>query len=307
MGSPRHIPSIEDVLKLWFHENSRVFRDRLVDDIDRAWFDRLIDRHLQESFSTSLSSLLPSEEAGGRLVFGDFLVPGADDRVYEVVPSMEQLKVVMDEYMDTYNGFHPTKQLHLVLFSDAMEHVSRICRVLRQPGGNALLLGVGGSGRQSLTKLATFMMEYDLFEIEITKNYGISDWRDNLRDLLRWTGVDGKNYVFLFSDTSIVHDSFLEDINNILNTGEVPNLFDSADVDVINAEMRKILAEEGMQNVTKIALMDCFTRRVRSHLHLVLAFSPIGEAFRNRLRMFPSLVNCCTIDWYVFPLIVLRF
>jgi dynein heavy chain len=37
---------------------------------------------------------------------------------------------------------------------------------------------------------------------------------------------------------------------------------------------------------------------VRSCLHLVLCFSPVGEAFRQRLRMFPSLVNCTTIDWF---------
>ncbi len=41
-----------------------------------------------------------------------------------------------------------------------------------------------------------------------------------------------------------------------------------------------------------------FTERVKDQLHVVLAMSPIGDAFRTRLRMFPSLVNCCTIDWF---------
>ena len=41
-----------------------------------------------------------------------------------------------------------------------------------------------------------------------------------------------------------------------------------------------------------------FVGRVRTNLHLVICLSPIGEAFRTRLRMFPSLVNCCTIDWF---------
>ena len=41
-----------------------------------------------------------------------------------------------------------------------------------------------------------------------------------------------------------------------------------------------------------------FIRRVRTHLHIVLAFSPIGDAFRERLRLFPSLINCCAIDWF---------
>jgi dynein heavy chain len=64
----------------------------------------------------------------------------------------------------------------LVMFMDAISHVARITRVLRQPKGNMLLLGVGGSGRQSLSRLSTFMAECKIFSIEITKGYGLSEW-----------------------------------------------------------------------------------------------------------------------------------
>lgn len=102
--------------------------------------------------------------------------------------------------------------------------------------------------------------------------------------------------MFLFSDTQIVLESFLEDINNVLNSGEVPTLFDQADLEIIFEAMDRLLRAEG-KPVSKITLMNRFARRVRQNLHVVLAFSPVGSAFRNRLRMFPSLVNCCTIDW----------
>ena len=49
---------------------------------------------------------------------------------------------------------------------------------------------------------------------------------------------------------------------------------------------------------TTMAMYNFFIERVKSHLHVVLAMSPIGDSFRNRLRMFPSLINCCTIDWF---------
>ena len=81
--------------------------------------------------------------------------------------------------------------------------------------------GVGGSGRQSASKLATFMADYDLFQIEISKNYTTVEWRDDLKRLLLKAGSEGKQTVFLFSDNQIKDESFVEDINMILNTGGV--------------------------------------------------------------------------------------
>ena len=66
------------------------------------------------------------------------------------------MKTVLEEYLEDYNQVN-TSQMRLVLFTDAIQHISRISRIIRQPLGNALLLGVGGSGRQSLTRLATHM------------------------------------------------------------------------------------------------------------------------------------------------------
>lgn len=60
-------------------------------------------------------------------------------------------------------------------------------------------------------------------------------------------------------------------------------------------------------DATPLAMYNYFIDRVKQNLHIVLAMSPIGDAFRNRLRMFPSLINCCTIDWFqVSPPVVLH-
>lgn len=70
------------------------------------------------------------------------------------------------EYLEEYNGEMGSKKtMKLVMFLDACEHVARISRIIKQPQGNSLLLGVGGSGRQSLAKLSTFIMGYSLRQI----------------------------------------------------------------------------------------------------------------------------------------------
>eukprot|EP01028_Stygiella_incarcerata_P009150 TRINITY_DN426_c0_g1_i1.p1 TRINITY_DN426_c0_g1~~TRINITY_DN426_c0_g1_i1.p1 ORF type:complete len:4140 (-),score=1088.60 TRINITY_DN426_c0_g1_i1:191-12610(-) len=289
----RKVPGVSDAILLWIHECSRVFRDRLVDDNDRDWFDTLMKKESKSLFKTELSSILKTE----RILFCDFVHP--DQRLYEQVLDTEKLKEVVDDFLDDYNNSSQgmNKPMKLVMFLDAMEHVCRISRVIRQPGGNALLLGVGGSGRQSLARLAAFIQEYELIQVEISKGYGVVEWHEDLKRLLLKAGLEDKNIVFLFCDTQLVKESFLEDINNILNSGEVPNIMDPPDVDDILMKMKPVCMAEGIP-VTKVSMMARFVKRCQDNLHIVLAFSPVGNAFRNRLRKFPSLVNCCTIDWF---------
>ena len=92
--------------------------------------------------------------------------------------------------------------MNLVLFDAAVEHVVKVHRIVTTEFGHALLIGVGGSGRKSLTELAVFLASYDLLQIEISKAYDFSAWRDDMRKkLFMQCGVDSKETVFLLNDT----------------------------------------------------------------------------------------------------------
>ncbi|XP_073998137.1 dynein axonemal heavy chain 3-like isoform X3 [Rhodnius prolixus] len=301
------IQAPEKMFRLWVHESIRVFGDRLIEDSDRSTLFEIMKEacyfHIRAKMSQFLSDLVPEKEELNtehvrNLFFGNYFEPDADPKVYDEILDLDKLEDVMNYYLQEYNLLSKVP-MSLVMFKFAIEHVSRISRVLQQDNGHVMLVGIGGSGRQSCTRLATHMSEYVLFQIEIGRNYDFNEWRDDIRKLLKQTGIDAKPHVFLFADSQIKDEAFVEDINMLLNTGDVPNLYQTEEKAEILEKMTNAARESGKKiESTPLALYNYFIERVKACLHVALAMSPIGDSFRNRIRMFPSLVNCCTIDWF---------
>lgn len=143
-------------------------------------------------------------------IFCSFMVEGDEDSPYQEVPKMDRLKVRLEDALEMYNMEPKFLNMNLVLFDDAIRHICRIHRVIKQPRGNLMLVGIGGSGRQSLSRLATFIADYKLFMIAVTKNYRKVEFHDDLKILYTETGADNKKVTFLFNETQLKDESFLE-------------------------------------------------------------------------------------------------
>lgn len=300
----------DQCLRLWAHETVRIFGDRLINNDDRMWMLQAVKECTRAPFGSSFDTVFShlDNDKNGKvetldefrgLAFGDIFAKfGLPDRPYEEVIDKAKLRVMADDHLNEYN-MQSDKPMPLVLFNFAIEHLMRISRVLKQPGGHCLTVGVGGSGRQSLTRLASKMADFDVFQVEIKKIYRTQEWREDIKELMRLVGAKGNPTTFLFTDTQIKQESFLEDVNNILNTGEVPNIFPAEEkADVCELVRGPAKDEERCPNGSPQELFSFFLERCKKYLHIVLAFSPIGDALRNRIRDFPSIVNCTTIDWF---------
>ncbi|GAX74205.1 hypothetical protein CEUSTIGMA_g1654.t1 [Chlamydomonas eustigma] len=302
----------EKYVRLWVHEIFRVFYDRLVDRKDRTWFLDFMKQTVQSRFEMDFDKIfkhLLADSSDGPEVnidhvrscfFGDYMDASSEEavqRAYDEVTDPHELMSRMEEYLMDHNAMSK-RPMNLAVFLYAVEHVSRIARVLKQPGAHMLCVGVGGSGRQSLSRLAAFISGMQTFQIEISKSYTQTEWREDLKKFTRMAGGQGQPCVFLFSDSQIKQESFVEDINNLLNSGEVPNMFPYDERAAVLEQCRQLSKKEGLDLDSAVDLWNYFVDKTRENLHVVLCFSPIGNAFRERLRQFPSLVNCCTIDWF---------
>ncbi|EPY25664.1 dynein heavy chain, axonemal [Strigomonas culicis] len=294
------VTSVHALARLWIHEEKRTFADRLVSTKDNEWFDALLQKQITKQFKLAYDEVMPPQSEDSpckELLFCDFVGPKTDQRTYTEVTDFNSLVKTLEKQIEEYNSQSVSNHLNLVMFADAVQHVCRISRVLGKPNGHVLLLGVGGSGRQSLSRLAAHLSELDLKQVEISKGYTVNAWREDIKAVLRLVAFKNKQVLFLFSDTQIVFESMLEDVNNLLNSGEVPNLFLGTEFDDLLNAMKPICLAENIP-LDKVSVFGRFVRGCRVNLHISLCMSPLGEVFRSRLRMFPSLVNCCTIDWF---------
>lgn len=280
----------ESLTRLWVHETCRQFRDRLVNKEDRSWFDNCLAENLEKHLQITWPV-----ESFADLMYGDFF--DRNEKPYMRATDPAKTQLMFEEALEEYNSMNPSK-MNLVFFKDAQEHLARSARIIRQPRGNALLVGVSGVGRKSMARMAAHMAEFNCSSIEITRTYGVNDFREDLKRMMtEVTKGEGKGMAFLFSDTQIVKETFLEDINNILNTCEVPNLFAPDEVEQVIGLTRPLAKAAGKVDARDI-IWQHFVQVVREGFHIILAFSPVGEGFRARCRQFPSLINCATVDWY---------
>uniref|UniRef100_A0A803XMX1 Dynein axonemal heavy chain 10 n=1 Tax=Meleagris gallopavo TaxID=9103 RepID=A0A803XMX1_MELGA len=293
LTTPERFQTVTQMVRVWRNECLRVFHDRLINEADKALVQGHIKNLIEENFRDELEYAMRDP-----ILFGDFRMAlnEGEPRIYEDIQAYDVAKSLFQEILEEYN--EANVKMNLVLFDDALEHLIHVYRIIRMDRGHALLIGVGGSGKQSLARLAAFTAGCEVFEIILTRGYRENNFREDLKSLYQKLGIENKSIVFLFTDGHVAEESFLELINNMLTSGMVPALFADDEKDTILSQIGDEAIKAGV-NPAKQSVWQYFVNKCTSNLHIVLGMSPVGDSLRTWCRNFPGLVNNTGIDWFL--------
>lgn len=287
-SSPQIFKNTGMVMRLWMHELRRVFEDRFINNDDMNLFRTILKDSISKTIGDFNEKDSPFAEP---IIYTTFMTD-----YYQSSDDMTELRRVMKEKLDEYND--SKAQMNLVLFDQAIEHVCRIARIIQLPSGNALLVGVGGSGKQSLARLATFIMSYELEQMVVTQSFNMNDLRTFLSEMYRKIAKpNSPTRVYMVTDSQIKYESFLIPINDMLNSGWISDLFPKEDFDALIGNIRNEAKGNGVPDSID-ALLNYFFDRFKKQLKLILCFSPVGDIMRVRARKFPGIINSTSIDWF---------
>uniref|UniRef100_A0A8D8Y9A0 Dynein heavy chain 2, axonemal n=1 Tax=Cacopsylla melanoneura TaxID=428564 RepID=A0A8D8Y9A0_9HEMI len=285
-SDPSAIPNKDTFTRLWVHECNRVFSDRIVDVNDKEWFDRTLSDTLNKYFDATADNVLK-----GRLpLFSDII--GEEGRYEEVIDS-EQFMQFLKLKVKEYNEQDDIVPMDLVLFQGAMEHIIRIGRVISQPKGHLLLVGMGGSGRTYLTRISAFLYKQEFFS---NQGCDVDELLTKWRHLYCEAGIHHQGTCFLFKYTTPEHEAFFGFLSAILRSGDVPGLITQKQKEQISEDLRRLLI--GMKlYIPDMDVFEYFLDKVRLHFHLVFCISSTGPLFKYILKKYPYFLDFVTIDW----------
>uniref|UniRef100_F7F2H3 AAA+ ATPase domain-containing protein n=1 Tax=Ornithorhynchus anatinus TaxID=9258 RepID=F7F2H3_ORNAN len=283
------IISKETTALLLVHEATRVFHDRLIESTERKLFHQYLSKVLYNYFKITWTQ---EELMNEPTVFADFLDVNKPNkrRIYRNINDFKKLADLLDEFQINLGSASVEVSHSIVFFKEAIEHITRAARVLRQAGSHMLLVGLDGFGKVTCATIACYLLDCNIYRLSVTRNYGHMDFREDIKNVFWKAGLEGKR-------TALLIESFLEDLNCILNTGNIPDLFENEELGNIAENISSVVKQENNTS-SRQAILSFFLKEVYRNLHIILTVSPAGSNFRKNCRRYPALVSCCTIDWY---------
>lgn len=298
----RYDGSHEDLLDIFVHEANRIFRDGLVGVDHLLKFDQLIagilrthykytaPPHLASSFYTSL-------ENGRSIGLSSNESKESEDSVNDNIGrslrriTHDEFKKMLSQGILYYE--REERDLNILLYQEMLENIVHIDRILSSIRGHALLVGKCGVGRRQATTIASYLLGYEFHTLNISKTYSYKQFLIDLKAVLYVAGVKGEHSVLFVEDFHLISESFLEVINSLLSSGEVPGMYSNEELDPLLAQLREKAREDGNFK----SPYDFFISRINKYLHIVICMDSTHSSFLYRCESNPALYSQCNVLW----------
>eukprot|EP00072_Mus_musculus_P067792 XP_017169555.1 PREDICTED: dynein heavy chain 14, axonemal [Mus musculus] len=289
------INSKEMAALLLVHEASRVFHDRLTDQSEKSLFYQILSTELQNHLQIYWSH---ERLMNKPVLFVDFMDINKPHRkrVYQNTDNYNELLSILTKFQQKLSSSSLEMSHSVVFFKEAIDHITRTTRALRQSGSHMLLLGIDGCGKETYATIACYLAEYKVCKVPISHNYAISEFKEMFKKVFIQTGLEETPTVVMVTNLQEEHVSFLEDLNYIINAGKISNMFENEELDSIVMRVGTF-AEQLTCIEDRKYLLSLFQRRVSKNLHICM-ISATGPNFRHNCRVYPSMISSCTIDWF---------
>ncbi|KAG7479776.1 cytoplasmic dynein 2 heavy chain 1 isoform X1 [Solea senegalensis] len=285
----------DSVLEVVSYEARRLFRDRLVSAKDHHSFDNILSSIIRGDWgSDALDNVTDGFYVTWGASEGAVMAPGQSLPPHgKQVGRLDSadLKQVIQKGVVLYS--RDNRELDLLLFTEVYDFVSRVDRVLSRPGGSLLLAGRSGVGRHTATCLVSHMHGYTLFTPKMSRGYALKHFSNDLKTVMQLAGLEGQQVVLLLEDYQFVHPAFLEMVNSLLSSGEVPGLYSPEELEPLLSSLKDSASQDGFTE----PLYNYFLYRIQQNLHIVLIMDCSNSNFTINCESNPAFYRKCSVQW----------
>ena len=309
--------------RLWLHETSRVYSDCLSNKQHRIDFLRLQRDVLRQEICTpdmgsGSRSSKHSVSNSGKIEGDQLLAAWSAADTAEAQQALQRPEIVFGriggmsvssygelpggiagtiEELDEIQREHAThdnkQQPHLVLFHEAVTDVIKISRIMQTTGGHGLLVGVGGSGKRSLTRLASKFSRVQLREIRNDNPNDTTEFSETLKTMCRDAGVKGLVLTVIITEPLLASAYVMHVINAMMSGGGMGGLFNKTEKDEMGHAVKAAVRRSGEMD-TSSNCWAYFKKEVMQNIHIVCTVSPSSQIFRTQFTRYPALIRCTT-------------
>lgn len=277
--------SLPGLLRLWAYEGLRLFSDRLITPTEKAWVHSI----LIETSNTFFPNLNTEDAFRSPILFSDWL-----SLDYQSTDEQQLTEFVRERF----NVFSQEEtNLEIILYDELLDHLLRIDRIFKNVQGHMILIGPNGSGKTTLAKFVSWMNGISIFQLNVKRDYTLTEFENCLKDLLKRAAVKGEKTCFIIDESTILENSFLEKMNTLLANAEVPGLYEGEEFDELMALCLRTAQSEGLTLNSRDEIYHWFVDRTAKNLHVIFTMS---DPYSSKLKPFiasSALFNRCVINW----------